>query len=229
MDLPRDLIVITGVSRGLGHALASWFLRHGRTVAGCARSRQAVTKLQAEWPSTSMFAAVDVSDDGAVAAWADEVLSRHGAPALLINNAAVINRNAPLWKVPAAEFDQLIRVNVTGTANVIRHFLPAMIAQGRGVVVNLSSGWGRSADAEVAPYCASKWAIEGLTQSLAQELPDGLAAVAVNPGIIDTDMLRSCFGGNAASYPAPETWAERAAPWLLRLGPQDNGHPLTAP
>ena len=229
MESPRELIVITGVSRGLGHALARWFQRNGRTVAGCARSRQAVTQLQTDCPPPCMFAAVDVSDDRAVAAWADEVLSRHGAPALLINNAAIINRNAPLWRVPAQEFDELMRVNVTGTANVIRHFLPAMIARGRGVVVNLSSGWGRSTDAEVAPYCASKWAIEGLTQSLAQELPDGLAAVAVNPGIIDTEMLRSCFGGNAASYPSPEAWAERAAPWLLRLGPRDNGRPLTVP
>jgi NAD(P)-dependent dehydrogenase (short-subunit alcohol dehydrogenase family) len=95
------------------------------------------------------------------------------------------------------------------------------------VIVNFSSGWGRSTDAEVAPYCATKWAIEGLTQALAQELPEGMAAVPLNPGIIDTDMLRSCFGASASSYPNPAEWAKRAVPFLLKLGPKDNGRQLT--
>jgi NAD(P)-dependent dehydrogenase (short-subunit alcohol dehydrogenase family) len=120
-------------------------------------------------------------------------------------------------------------VNVKGIVNVVRYFLPEMIKHQRGVIVNFSSGWGRSTDAEVAPYCASKWAIEGLTQALAQELPAGLAAVALNPGIINTDMLRSCFGGSASGYPSPEEWAKSAVPFLLKLGPGDNGKPLTAP
>ena len=112
---------------------------------------------------------------------------------------------------------------------MIRHFLPAMLKRKSGEVVNISSGWGRSTDAEVAPYCATKWAIEGLTQSLAQELPSGMAAVALNPGIINTDMLRSCFGGSASSYPSPQQWAKCAVPFLLSLGPKDNGKQLTAP
>ena len=112
---------------------------------------------------------------------------------------------------------------------MIRHFLPAMLKRKSGVVVNISSGWGRSTDAEVAPYCATKWAIEGLTQSLAQELPLGMAAVPLNPGIINTEMLRSCFGGSASSYPSPQQWAKRAVPFLLSLGPRHNGQQLTAP
>jgi NAD(P)-dependent dehydrogenase (short-subunit alcohol dehydrogenase family) len=145
----------------------------------------------------------------------------------LLNNAALINRNQPLWRVTAAEFSAVIDVNIKGVANVIRHFVPAMVARRRGVIVNISSGWGRTTDAEVAPYCASKWAIEGLTQALAQELPAGMAAIPLNPGIIYTDMLRSCFGASARQYPCPEEWAKTAAPFLLRLGPADNGRPLT--
>src|SRR4029079_14412946 len=98
-----------------------------------------------------------------------------------------------------------------------------------GVIVNISSGWGRSTAAEVAPYCASKWAVEGLTRALAQELPRGMAAVPLNPGIIDTDMLRTCFGGSAGNYPSPERWAEQAVPFLLGLGAKDNGQALTVP
>jgi NAD(P)-dependent dehydrogenase (short-subunit alcohol dehydrogenase family) len=107
--------------------------------------------------------------------------------------------------------------------------VPEMVRQRRGVIVNFSSGWGRSVDAEVAPYCATKWAIEGLTQALAAELPSGMAAVPFNPGIINTEMLRSCFGAAAESHPSPAQWAKAAVPFLLKLGPSENGVPTTAP
>ena len=86
-----------------------------------------------------------------------------------------MNDSAPAWEIGAAQFDRLMQVNVSGTMNVIRHFAPPMISRRRGVFANFSSGWGRSAAPDVAPYCASKWAIEGLTRALAQELPLGLA------------------------------------------------------
>jgi NAD(P)-dependent dehydrogenase (short-subunit alcohol dehydrogenase family) len=97
------------------------------------------------------------------------------------------------------------------------------------VIVNFSSGWGRSVSAEVAPYCASKWAIEGLTKALAAELPPGMAAVPLNPGIIDTEMLRSCFGASAGSFPDADRWSRVAAPFLLSLDERHNGESLTVP
>jgi NAD(P)-dependent dehydrogenase (short-subunit alcohol dehydrogenase family) len=111
--------------------------------------------------------------------------------------------------------------------NVIRHFVPAMVARENGVIVNLSSGWGRSVSPEVAPYCASKFAIEGLTKALAEELPAGMAAVPLNPGIINTDMLRQAWSDGARAYPAPDSWAKRAAPFILAISAKDNGHSLT--
>jgi NAD(P)-dependent dehydrogenase (short-subunit alcohol dehydrogenase family) len=209
--------------------MAEEFARLGHTVVGCGRSEKEIAELRARLDKPHDFVVVDVASDDEVKAWAGEVLRSHGVPSLLVNNAAVINRNARLWEVSAGDFSQVLDINVKGTVSVIRHFLPAMIKAGHGVVVNFSSGWGRSTDAEVAPYCASKWAIEGLTQSLSQEVPAGLAAVALNPGIINTDMLRSCFGGSASSYPTPERWAKAAVPFLLKLGPNDNGKQLTAP
>jgi NAD(P)-dependent dehydrogenase (short-subunit alcohol dehydrogenase family) len=223
------LILITGVSRGLGRALTEEFIRLGHVVVGCGRSEKEIAQLQKQFPSPNDFSVVNVADDSQVAGWAKKVLAGHAAPDLLLNNAALINRNAPLWKISALEFSDVIDVNLKGVANVIRHFVPAMIRQGRGVIVNFSSGWGRSTDAEVAPYCATKWAIEGLTQSLAQELPPGLAAVPLNPGIINTAMLQSCFAGGAANYPAPREWAKTAAPFLLKINSADNGKQLTAP
>jgi len=222
-------ILITGVTRGLGRAMAEEFIRLGHVVLGCGRSQPEIAQLQKQFATPNDFAAVNVAAEDQVAAWAKRILSSYGAPDLLLNNAALINRNAPLWEVSARDFSEVIDVNLKGVANVIRHFVPAMVRRRNGVIVNFSSGWGRSTDAEVAPYCATKWAIEGLTQALAQELPSGMAAVPLNPGIIDTDMLRSSFGSAASGYPAPDEWAKSAVPFLLKLGPADNGKPLTAP
>lgn len=221
-------IVLTGVSRGLGRAMAERFIDAGDTVCGCARSVSAIDDLARRWPAPHSFANVDVANDDQVRDWAEIVLA--GGPVdLLINNAALINRNAVLWDVPWDEFDRLVDVNIKGVANVLRHFLPAMVKRRRGVIVNFSSGWGRSVSPEEAPYCATKWAVEGLTLALAHELPRGMAAVPLNPGVIDTDMLRTCWADDAGSYPSPKEWAERAVPFLLALGPKDNGRQLSVP
>ena len=226
---PNRRIVITGVSRGLGRAMTEGFIAAGHTVFGCARGAAAIEELCDQFAAPHRFDVVDVSDDAAVASWAEQILADGLAPDLLINNAAVVNANGPLWEVSASDFSRVIDVNIKGVNNVIRHFAPAMIARGSGVMVNLSSGWGRSVSADVATYCATKWAIEGLTQALAEDLPAGLAAVPLNPGVINTEMLQSCFGPAAASHCDPDEWAERAVPFLLDLGASDNGRPLTVP
>jgi NAD(P)-dependent dehydrogenase (short-subunit alcohol dehydrogenase family) len=222
-------ILLTGVTRGLGRALAEQFIALGHTILGCGRSAEELAQLRQRFGSPHNFAAVDVARSEQVQSWAERLLAEHGAPDMLLNNAAIINANAPLWEVPVEEFDRLIDINIKGVANVLRSFVPAMIARGRGVLVNFSSGWGRSTSPEVAPYCASKYAIEGLTLALAQELPNGLAAIPLNPGIIDTDMLRSCFGAEAADYPSAVEWAKRAAPFILKLGRGENGKSLSVP
>lgn len=220
-------IVITGVTRGLGRALLDGFAARGHSVAGCGRSEASIESLRLTFAAPHRFATVDIADDVQVGQWARHVLTTMGPPDLLISNAALMNAPAPLWEVPSAEFSALIDVNIKGTANLLRHFLPAMIERGSGVIVNFSSGWGRVAAPNVAPYCASKWAIEGLTSALAQELPKGMAAISLNPGIIDTDMLRRSFGDEASAYESATTWAERAVPFLLKLGPKHNGKAMT--
>lgn len=201
----------------------------GHTIWGCGRSAAEIAQLQQQHGALHQFATVDVGDDSAVAQWSRRMLSQGKAPDLILNNAATINANAPLWEIAADEFSRVIDINIKGVANVIRHFVPAMVARSRGVIVNFSSGWGRSTSAEVAPYCATKWAIEGLTLALAQELPSGMAAIPMNPGIINTEMLRSCFAGAAQHYPDADEWSQTAVPFLLKLGAKDNGKQLSCP
>jgi NAD(P)-dependent dehydrogenase (short-subunit alcohol dehydrogenase family) len=209
--------------------LVEGFVQRGHTVLGCGRSAKDVDQLRETYGKPHDFYPVDVSSDEEVKSWASIVLISHGPPDLLINNAGVINGNARLWEIGNREFSQVVDINIKGVANVIRHFAPEMVKRKSGVIVNFSSGWGRSTDAEVAPYCATKWAVEGLTSALAQELPSTMAAVPLNPGIVDTEMLRSCFGNSASSYPSPAEWAESAVPYLLKLGPAHNGQQLSVP
>ncbi len=221
-------IVITGVTRGLGRALAEYFIAEGHTVIGCGRSGPEIFELRMEYPAHH-FSVVDVSEDSKVSLWATEALGVGESPDILINNAAVMNRLAPVWEQTDAEFTKLVDVNLRGVANVLRHFVPAMVDAERGVIVNLSSGWGRSVSPDVGSYCMSKWGIEGLTKALAEELPDGMAAVPLNPGTIDTAMLRSCWAEGAGGSPKAEVWVQSAGPYILSLGAKDNGCSLTVP
>lgn len=229
MRVSKKTVLITGATRGLGRAMAGEFARLGHIVVGCGRSHCEIEALCGQMGKPHDFYEVDVGSDEEVKSWASLVLAAHGPPDLVLNNAGVIGRNARLWETSHREFRAVVRVNLYGTANVIRHFAPEMVRRKKGVFVNFSSGWGRSADAEVGPYCATKWAVEGLTLAFSQELPSSMAAVALNPGVINTDMLKSCFGNSAENYIDPASWAKKAVPFLLKLGPEHNGKQLDVP
>lgn len=221
------VVVLTGATRGLGRAMVARLIEEGHIVAGCGRSLSDIKDLESSFGKPNRFDCVDVVDDAQVAEWAESVIAQFGPPDLLLNNAATVNPNAPVWEVSADDFDSVIDVNIKGVANVLRHFVPSMVERRSGVIVNFSSGWGRSTSPEVGPYCATKWAIEGLTQSLAQELPEGMAAIPLNPGIINTELLQSCFGSGASHYPTPEEWSHYAVPYILGIRPSQNGQSLS--
>lgn len=216
-------IVLTGASRGIGLALAREFVRLGHVVQGCSRSGVPHSR------EPFSVCPVDVSDRGQVACWVEQLVGAGFVPDIVITNAGLINEPAPLWKIPPAEVQALMDTNVLGTAYVLQAFLPLMIVRGRGMIVSLSSGWGRYADVDFAPYCASKFAVEGLISSLSKELPGGLAAVTLSPGIVRTDMLFRCWGEQALDYELPDAWAKRAAPFILGLDARHNGQSLTVP
>ena len=208
--------------------MAHELIRQNHIVSGCARSHDAIVQLKTQLGHPHLFSVVDVTQANQVAAWCEETLATMGPPDLLINNAAIINHNAKLWEVPHEEFSRVVDININGVFNVTKSFLPSMVEVGAGVVVNFSSGWGRSVSADVAPYCATKWAIEGMTKALAEELPGGMAAVPFSPGVVNTEMLQTCWSSGANSCIGPEEWAKSNVPFLLALGPSDNGQSLTA-
>src|SRR5688572_28186560 len=102
------IVVITGTTRGLGRAMVEEFIARGHTVIGCGRSQDQIAKLHKTFGKSHHFDALDVTSDEAVKQWAQSTLKTCDAPDLLVNNAALINRNARLWEVPADEFSNVI-------------------------------------------------------------------------------------------------------------------------
>lgn len=226
----NTIIVITGCSRGLGRALLETYAKRGFTVYGCARCSERIDTLRSELDLGNALSVLDVTDSSAVEQWASNIIKQHGAPDYVLNNAALINENVPFWEVPTEDFDRIIDVNLKGVANVARAFLPAMIREQSGVLINFSSGYGHFAAPGVAPYCCTKFGIEGLTQAIAKELPQGVSAIPMSPGIINTDMLQTTFGSeNAAAHEAPSAWAQHAADYILTLSVEHNGQSLRVP
>jgi NAD(P)-dependent dehydrogenase (short-subunit alcohol dehydrogenase family) len=213
-------ILITGSSKGLGKALAKEFERLGHTVVGCSRH-------PIDHPNHFQ---VDCSKLAEVRAFAEEVIKDFGSPSLLIHNAAVINTPAPSWELEAQEVEDLFRTNVMSAFYLIKAFLPHMIAAQKGIFITMSTEWGRKGEGLVAPYCASKFAIEGWMQALAKEIPSPLAAIALDPkGGFQTQMLEKGHP-KVYSYGAlPDDWAKAAAPYILSLTRKENGQAITCP
>ena len=220
-----NVIVITGATRGLGLAMAEYFIKASHTVVGCGRNQTQIDQLNKKYASAKFYV-VDIVSDSAVREWAHRVIKDFGAPDFLINSAGVINDNEKLWNISAEQFDKVIDINIKGTVNCIRHYVPEMVKAKKGIIVNFTSTWGKSVSGEVAPYCCSKWGIEGLSKSLALELPSPLACIPLNPGVIHTDMLETTFGESAKYHIGPEEWVKRAGPFILGFDRKVNGKSL---
>lgn len=223
--MPAMTFVITGVTSGLGQALTTRLLAEGHRVYGCARRPNPVPGAISE---RFAFRQLDILDRAAVVAWAREVTA-DSAVDVLVHNAAVMHPSAPLWEIDAKQLDAVLDINIKGSFHVLGAFAPAMVEAGRGLIITLSSGAGRRGIAGISGYCASKWAIEGLTKALAEDLPAPLAAVPLAPGVIDTPMLRINFGEAAAQYQKPEAWAVRASAFIQGLNRTHNGQSLIVP
>ena len=120
-------VLITGVTRGLGLAMMSKLVELGHRVVGCGRDRERLALHSSKYGAAVSLSVVDVSDWQAVDGWSKGVLREFGAPDLILNNAAIINENLPLWEVSAGDFSGIVDVNIKGVFHVIRAFAPAMI------------------------------------------------------------------------------------------------------
>jgi short-subunit dehydrogenase len=191
-DLAGRVAVVTGASSGIGTGLARMLARRGARVVLVARRRERLDALAAEIAAaggTALAVACDVGDRASVAAAASSVVERFGRVDLLINNAGY-NRHALFKDHDVEDMERMMRVNYFGMVYWIKAVLPAMRAQGSGWIVNLSSVAGKLGQPDEAAYAATKFAVAGLSESLAYELdPLGIHVLCVYPALVRTEMF----------------------------------------
>ena len=196
MRLENKIAIITGGSRGIGYATAEAFLREGATVIITASTQEnaekAAQKLQKAYPGAkAQGIAPDLTSLESTRAAFAEILQQHGRIDILVNNAG-ISESTPFEQYTEALFDKVNDLNVKGVFNATKVASEYMIPQGSGVILSTSSMVSLTGQPSGFAYPASKFAVNGLTISLARELgPKGIRVNAVAPGITETDMMKA--------------------------------------
>ena len=196
MRLKDKVAIITGGSRGIGYATADTFLREGAKVIITASTQEsadkAVAKLKEKYPD-SVVAGIspDLSNLESVRREFIIATAKYGCVDILVNNAGV-SESTPFTEYTEEMFDKVMDLNVKGVFNAIRAAVDCMLARGNGVILSTSSMVSISGQPSGLAYPASKYAVNGLTVSLARELgPKGIRVNAVAPGITETDMMKA--------------------------------------
>jgi uncharacterized protein len=206
MDLTDQVIVITGASNGIGRQLALDLAARGAIVAGCGRSiprlKETLKEVRRTSPSSVMIGC-DVSDAEQVQGMIAKIIADYGRIDILVNNAGVGMRR-PFAETPLETIEEILRVNYLGAVYCTHSALPSMSARGAGHIVNISSIAGMIGTLNMAAYCASKFAMNGWSESLYHELkPLGIHVSIVCPGPVANDFARDFHDSEPKS---PRNW-----------------------
>jgi butyryl-CoA dehydrogenase len=223
--MTTPVAVVTGASSGIGRALAKQLDTEGYSLVLCDVNEPGLRETQALLKRGSQRVTLDVSKRTEVEAMAADVIARHGRIDLVINNAGV-TVDATIAAVAIEDFEWLFGINFWGVVYGTKAFLPKMLEQRSGTIVNLSSVFGMIAFPRQGTYNASKFAVRGFTEALWLELEGtGVTAVSVHPGGIKTNIARDARSSHSASEKrrveagfarAARTTPEQAAEVILR-------------
>ena len=187
-------ILVTGASRGIGMATCLSLGRAGHQVFATMRNPEGAPELGAAASSESLpitVSAMDVNSDDSVRGAVGEVVAQHGPLDVLVNNAGIVQRGS-VEELDLMEFRAVMETNYFGAIRCMQAVLPSMRTRGTGCIVNVTSLAGRISCSPMGPYAASKFALEAISEALAQEVKAlGIRVAIVEPGLIDTDMARS--------------------------------------
>ncbi|MGZ7442845.1 3-ketoacyl-ACP reductase [Paenibacillus sp. TH7-28] len=192
MDLQNKTAIITGAGKGIGKEAALALAKEGVKLGLLARTSADLEALQGELKRTygvdSYYAAADVSNQAEVNAAVSQLIEQLGSADILINNAGIAQFGTLLDMDPA-EWERIIQVNLMGTYYVSRAVLPTMIKQNQGTIINVASTAGEKGFATGSAYCASKFGVLGLTESLLQEVRKfNIRVTALTPSTVNTEL-----------------------------------------
>jgi short-subunit dehydrogenase len=204
MDFKDHVIFITGASDGIGKRLAIDLAARGAVVVGCGRSRERLVETLKEvrkLSPKSLMIACDIGDAEQVHGMMQKVLADFGRIDILINNAGIGMRQ-PFAETPVETIEAIMRTNYLGAVYCAHEVMPEMIARGSGHIVNISSGAGKIGTLNMAAYCASKFAMNGWSESLYHELnPLGVHVSVICPGPVTTEFNRAFRDSEPKSPP----------------------------
>ncbi|MDY6065044.1 MAG: SDR family NAD(P)-dependent oxidoreductase [Finegoldia sp.] len=195
MLLKDKVAIITGSTRGIGNAIAREFLKNGAKVVICGSRKEsadkAVDKLKAEFPDSDIIGKYpNLGDSQELSDLVNEVVGEFGRLDIMVNNAGVSDDKSTL-SVSSEDFDKVINLNINAVFYGCQAAAKVMKEQGGGCIINTSSMVSKNGQPSGVSYPASKFAVNGLTISLARELgPLGIRVNAVAPGIINTDLMQ---------------------------------------
>jgi NAD(P)-dependent dehydrogenase (short-subunit alcohol dehydrogenase family) len=202
--LQDKVAVVTGAGSGIGRALAQRLAKAGCRLALADINEAGLKETAASLPGKPLLQTLDVSDRWAVHGFAERVVAELGGAHIVVNNAGV-DVSQTIADMDYADFEWLMNINFWGVVHGTKAFLPTMLAQNDGVIVNISSVLGLVALPTQSAYCAAKFAVRGFTECLQQELVGtGVQAIRVHPGGVKTNIVRS-----ARIHVAPDSGTDR--------------------
>jgi len=197
-------VLVTGTSKGIGFETVLSFARGGYKVFATMRNLEAATILKNHIADESLSVTIykmDVDSDESVKHCIETIIKEHGTIDVLVNNAG-IERHGSIEELPMADFKAVMETNYFGVIRCIQAVLPQMRENKNGCIINVGSVSGKIACTPLSAYCASKYALEALSESLAQEVkPFNIRVSILEPGIIDTKMAHDISVDSNSIYP----------------------------
>ena len=218
--------MVTGAGRGIGRAISTILASEGASLALTGRDTSRLERVKGEILRDQGQADVwqmDVSQESSVEDIVGKIIDHWGQIDILVNNAAIIHPETPVWDTPILEWDEEMSINLRGTFLCCHFVLPDMIKRGQGVVINIGSSSGTIAEDIYGAYGATKWGVIGYTISLAKSVRrHGVKVNGLNPGWVETDMT----AGTSIPPDAGPEWTQpediaRAALFLAAHAPAD--------
>ena len=186
------VVILTGASSGIGYSLLKYFISEGAIVYASSRNEREITEKDKQ---ECHFELLDLSDEGNVEEYTNSVLQKENSIDILINNAGVAHNLALIEEMNLEMFNSIIRDNVMPTFNMMKYIMPIMKKNNSGTVINISSRAGRRAVPKLSAYTAAKFAVRGLTESVAKEVQEtGIKCVTISPAGVNTGMRAMVFG-----------------------------------